>query len=144
MNLFSVLRVGLLAILISVSGLAIAADHGGGGGGGAAAGPSSMSLDAFTVNLQPDEGQSEGKFLQLEMTLQVDTPATAELIKMYMPVVRHRLIMLLTSKSLSEIVTGEGKKALIAEVLDEIKRPFDHKGKPQEVSDVYITSFITQ
>lgn len=140
MNLLSVLKVGLVATLIFLSGFAIAQDK----GGGAATGPSPVPLEAFTVNLQPDDGQPEGKFLQLEMTLQVDTPAAAEAIKVYMPIVRHRLLMLLTSKKLSEIATGDGKKALIAEVLVEIKKPFDPKGKPQEVSDVYITSFITQ
>lgn len=140
MNFLSVCKVALVAILVSLSGFASAASHGESKEGASAF----VTLDSFTVNLQAEEGQASGKFLQLDVSLQMANPEASEAIKAYMPVVRHRLILLLTSKNSAEISTAEGKQVLIGEVLAEVKKPFVHGGKPQEVSNVFFTSFVTQ
>lgn len=103
--------------------------------------PVFMSLEAFTVNLQVEEMQ---QFLQVTMTLQVADAAQEELIKTHLPQVRSRLLLLLSSKKSSEILTVEGKKKLAAEVLEQLKEPFSKHGPSPEVTDVFFTSFVVQ
>lgn len=103
--------------------------------------PVFVTLETFTVNLQPDPDE---KFLQLELSLQVANPEVAELLKMQMPAVRNRLLMLLTSKKATDISTVEGKKLLSDEIVAEMKKPFSKDAKPQEVSGVFFTSFVIQ
>lgn len=103
--------------------------------------PVFVTLETFTVNLQPDPDE---KFLQLELSLQVANPEVAELLKVQMPAVRNRLLMLLTSKKATDISTVEGKKLLSDEIVAEMKKPFSKDAKPQEVSGVFFTSFVIQ
>lgn len=106
-----------------------------------AAAPVFISLEAFTVNLQPDPDE---KFLQMEISLQVANAEQAEILKTQMPAVRNRLLMLLTSKLASDISTSEGKQKLSEEISAEIKKPFSKGAKPQEVLGVFFTSFVIQ
>ena len=103
--------------------------------------PVFLALETFTINLQPDPDE---KFLQLDVTLQVAGPEVAEYIKLQMPAVRNRMLMLLTSKTASEISTSEGKTALSEEMLAELRKPYAKGEKPQEVSSVLFTSFVVQ
>ncbi len=103
--------------------------------------PVFVTLEAFTVNLQPDPDE---KFLQTEISLQVTNPEVEKLLKDQMPAVRSRLLMLLTSKTASEISTSEGKQKLSDEIIAEVKKPFSKDAKPQEVSGVFFTSFVIQ
>jgi len=61
-----------------------------------------------------------------------------------MPAVKNRLLLLLTSKSAAEISTVEGKQDLSNEIIAEVKKPFAPNAKPQEVLDVFFTSFVVQ
>ena len=103
--------------------------------------PVFVTLEAFTVNLQPDPDE---KFLQTEISLQVANPEQEELLKGQMPAVRSRLLMLLTSKTASDISTSEGKQKLSDEIIAEVKKPFSKGAKPQEVTGVFFTSFVIQ
>lgn len=103
--------------------------------------PVFMTLETFTLNLQPDPDE---KFLQLDMQLQVANNEVADTLKTQMPVVRNRLLFLLTSKKSSEILTMEGKKQLSDEILAELKKPYSPGAKPQEILGVYFTSFVVQ
>ncbi len=103
--------------------------------------PVFLTLDTFTVNLQPDPDE---KFLQVDISLQVANAEAAEAIKLHMPAVKNRLLLLLTSKSAAEISTVEGKQDLSNEIIAEVKKPFAPNAKPQEVLDVFFTSFVVQ
>ncbi len=103
--------------------------------------PVFLTLDTFTVNLQPDPDE---KFLQVDISLQVASAEAAEAIKLHMPAVKNRLLLLLTSKSAAEISTVEGKQDLSNEIIAEVKKPFAPNAKPQEVLDVFFTSFVVQ
>ena len=63
------------------------------GGGHGAGGPVFLTLETFTVNLQPDPDE---KFLQLDLSMQVKKPEEAEALKGQMPAIRNRLLLLLT------------------------------------------------
>lgn len=103
--------------------------------------PVFLALETFTINLQPDPDE---KFLQLDVTLQVAGPEVADYIKLQMPAVRNRLLMLLTSKTASEISTSEGKALLSEEMLAALKKPYATGEKPQEITSVLFTSFVVQ
>ncbi|QJQ04856.1 flagellar basal body-associated protein FliL [Undibacterium piscinae] len=103
--------------------------------------PSFLPLESFTVNLQSDTGD---KYLQVAMTLQVQDDEQVNLIKANMPQIRSRLLMLLSSKDATELLSAEGKERLIEEIIDQAKLPFTPKGDAQKVSGVFFTSFIIQ
>lgn len=104
--------------------------------------PVFVPIEPFTVNLQPENGADQ--YLQLAFTLQVSGLEEVELIKNNMPKVRSRLLLLLSGKHASEINTPEGKKQLSAEIIAQVKEPFEEHGSPQDVTDVLFTSFIIQ
>jgi flagellar protein FliL len=104
--------------------------------------PVFVPIEPFTVNLQPENGTDQ--YLQLAFTLQVSGLEEVELIKSNMPKVRSRLLLLLSGKHASEINTPEGKKLLSAEIIAQVKEPFEERGAPQDVTDVLFTSFIIQ
>lgn len=104
--------------------------------------PVFLPLDQFTVNLQSD-GVGD-QFLQAAFTLQVANQEQVDLIKLYMPLVRSRLLLLLSSKKASEISGVDGKKKLSEEIIAQVKQPFTPQGAPQTVTGVFFTSFVIQ
>lgn len=105
--------------------------------------PVFVTIEPFTVNLQPDEGGSD-QYLQLTINLQVPELEDAEVFKNNMPKVRSRMLLLLSAKHASELNTPEGKQQLSREIIALLKEPFEDRGGPQEISDVLFTSFIIQ
>lgn len=103
--------------------------------------PAFLPIEQFTVNLQPEVGE---QYLQVSLTLETTDAQQAELIKTYMPVVRSRLLMLLSSKKASEISTPDGKKKLQDEIIAAVKQPFRPQMPPADVSGVSFTAFVIQ
>lgn len=105
------------------------------------AAPVFVVLDTFTVNLQGDD---DDRYLQTQFTLQVADAAQADVVKLFMPQIRSRLLTLLSSKKSEELKTPEGKKKLAEEIMAQVRLPFAAKSAPQQVSDVFFTSFVIQ
>lgn len=103
--------------------------------------PVFVNIEPYVVNLQPETGD---QFLQASITLQVANDSTAEAIKTFMPLVRSRLLVALSSKKASELLTVEGKKKLTEEIITTLNEPYTANGKPQQVNDVFYTSFVIQ
>jgi flagellar FliL protein len=103
--------------------------------------PLFVILDQFTVNLQTE---TSDQFLQVSMTLQVTDQSQEDIIKQYMPQVRNRLLLLLSSKKASDILSIDGKKKLSEEIITQVKLPFTPKAAPQGVTGVFFTSFVIQ
>lgn len=103
--------------------------------------PTYVAIEPFTVNLQPENGE---QYLQVAFTVQVSGLEDVESIKSNMAKVRSRMLLLLSSKRASEINTPEGKQQLSAEILEQMKQPFESRGSEQEVTEVLFTSFIIQ
>jgi len=77
--------------------------------------PSYVPLgEKFTVNLQQEEGD---RYLQVGITLKILDAKVEEEIKTAMPEIRSRLLLLLSSKKPSELVSVEGKQALVQQVI---------------------------
>lgn len=103
--------------------------------------PQFVSLEQFTVNLQDATNEH---YLQVAMVLEVDSNATGDTIKLYMPVIRNRVLLLLSSKHSHEISTLEGKQALAAAVLAEIRQPLPSKALKEGVAGVHFSAFVIQ
>ena len=101
--------------------------------------PVFVALDPFTVNLQPS-----GQFLQISLTVQVETAADSEHLKAYLPQIRSRLLLMLSGKTAEEISTVEGKNQLTLEIMALLKLPLASGMEPLQVSNVFITSFVIQ
>ena len=78
--------------------------------------PTFVPLESFTVNLQPGEGDH---YLQAIIVLKVTEPKISDDLKVYMPEIRHRINLLLSSKLPSEISDIEGRENLAEEVMIE-------------------------
>ena len=82
--------------------------------------PVFLPLEAFTVNLAADGGQMQ--FMQAGITLKLAEKATADLIKDRLPEVRNRMLIVLSSKRASEILSVAGKQKLAGEIAEGIKK----------------------
>jgi len=106
--------------------------------------PKFITLEPFTVNLQREEGD---QFLQIGITLKVMEPEgkveLEEKIKLHMPEIRSRLLLLLSNKRATELVPAEGKKKLAQEIVAEtsavvglrvpaMPKPVVHEPAPHE------------
>jgi len=106
-----------------------------------AAPPVFAQMDPFTVNLQADGGE---QFLQTAFTLKVGSQADVDAIKLYLPQVRSRVLLLLSSKRGADIATVDGKNKLAKEIIEQLTQPFAKGAQPLEVTDVFFTAFVIQ
>lgn len=106
--------------------------------------PVFTSLEVFTVNLQSSDGSDH--FLQLNVDLKVADPLVVEAIKSHMPEVRNGVLLLLSSKTVEDVATLEGKKKLSAEILQRVNEPLHLKEgeKDKGAQDVLFTAFVIQ
>ena len=106
--------------------------------GSASAGAPIARLDSFVVNLA-----SFDRYLQTVVTLQLAAGDVADKVKVYMPMVRHVVIMTLSSKDSTELQSTEGKKVLIDELRTKINQVLETKGD-HGVNDVFFETFVIQ
>ncbi|MCM0045389.1 MAG: flagellar basal body-associated protein FliL [Burkholderiaceae bacterium] len=144
-------RSGKKLILIGAAALLLAGGGAGAwwmmrGGPGAAhaekpkppAAPLFVELEPFTVNLAGDH------VLQTSVSLQVATSEDADQLKLYQPVVKSRMLLLLSSKTAEALQAPQGKEALAAEVADALKQPYVKGLTPPAIGGVYLTAFVIQ
>jgi flagellar FliL protein len=85
--------------------------------------PTFVKMDPFTVNLPSKGGEH---YLQVEMFLRVSEGKVEGKIKEFLPVVQDRIITVLSSRSMEQLATVEGKEILgkeIALVVNSIIEP---------------------
>lgn len=75
--------------------------------------PQFVALDAFTVNLLMEETP---QFLQIGLSLKVIDASAIEKIKLHMPEIRNRILLLLSSNKATTLLTVEGKTKLAADI----------------------------
>jgi flagellar protein FliL len=103
--------------------------------------PVFVNLETFTVNLQSEYGDQH---LQTNLTLKMEDATAADLIKLHMPEVRNRVLLLLSSKAASQIAAVDGKRKLAAELLAEIRQPLSESRPELAIQSVLFTSFVIQ
>ncbi|MCT8469785.1 flagellar basal body-associated protein FliL [Chromohalobacter canadensis] len=104
--------------------------------------PIFVEIEPFTVNLQDDE-YSE-RLLYVGLSLKVGDDKTKEVLKQYMPEVRSRLLMLLSSQEAGALVKPEGKQRLANQILTLFDEPLAEPQPPLDVTGVLFSEFIVQ
>lgn len=131
------LRKFLAFLFLSLSLAAVNA-HASEGGGGEGGGGAYTKLEPFTVNLV---GLTQ--VIQLVVTLKMAKPEAGEKVKLYMPAVRHNMILLLSSKSADQVSSAAGKQKLIKETISAVNRAIESNAK-EGVADALFESIIIQ
>lgn len=95
--------------------------------------PIYIPLETFTVNLQPEAGD---QFLQVNFSLKVSDEKVQEAVKLRMPEIRNRLLLLLSSKKASELIPAAGKEMLSRQIQDQV----NHVLEPARFPAIPITA----
>lgn len=95
------------------------------------------TLENFTVNLSGGD-----HFMQLGIVLQLKDEETAEKVKVFLPVIRNHILLLLSAKTAEELESPKGKQALIAEVLKSAREPL--QGDGENVQAALLGSMLIQ
>ena len=123
--------------------------------------PVYLPMENLVVNLADPGG---GRFAQLGITLQLDDPKTADLVKLHMPSVRNSVLMAASKRTADEMLAPAGKEKLARSITnlvsatlgydvddeDEEEEPPNAKKKKKRappalpVLAVLFTSFIVQ
>lgn len=94
-----------------------------------------VPLEQFLVNLSGAHGR---KILKINMELEVSNPEVQEEIEKIKPKIRDYIIIIVSSKSFTEISAKEGKDALREEIKNQINL-FLTKG---QINKVFFTEFL--
>jgi flagellar FliL protein len=81
--------------------------------------PIFVAVEAFTVNLQAEGGEH---LLQTAFSLKVADARVEQALKLHMPEIRSRLLLLLSSKRASELISVSGKEQLAGQIGAEVNR----------------------
>jgi len=104
--------------------------------------PVFVTLEPFTVNLQQDDAGPQ--YLQVGLALKATDESLVEAVKLHMPEIRNRVLLLLSSKKASEIASLEGKKTLSTDLTREIVQPLAGSAAARALDSVLFTSFVIQ
>jgi flagellar FliL protein len=113
----------------------------------AASAPSNPST---YVELSPSfvtnyDGGGRLRYLRVDVSVRIERPSEA-LLRQHMPYVRSRLVELFSSQLEENLTSTEGKEALRAATLEEIRTALDYvNGSGSEgIVDVFFTSYVIQ
>jgi flagellar FliL protein len=96
-----------------------------------------LELAPFLVNLSDPGG---GHYLKTTLTLELQNENASQWINARLPRVRDRVLLLLSSKESSELLSAEGKFRL----RDDVLRAINEMMGEDKVSAVYLTEFVVQ
>ena len=104
--------------------------------------PVFVPLESFTVNLEHDDASSQ--YLQVGLSLKLTDETLVDAIKLHMPEIRNRVLLLLSSKKASEISTLAGKNELSAELKHAVAQSLAGDPTARALDSVLFTSFVIQ
>lgn len=157
----------LLVIAAGAAFFMMQQKHGADEEGGEAAKPKTTVAPTFfpfenmVVNLADPGGD---RFAQLGITLELADAKTADEVKKYLPSIRSSVLLLISQRTSTELLTREGKEKLATDILREVSRPLGFRvpaagearpaprpdeeeeapRKPNPVKRVLFASFIIQ
>jgi flagellar FliL protein len=94
-------------------------------------------LDTFTVNLKSDAGR---RYLKATMSLELDSPELSHELDSKAPVLRDRIIRILSSKTLEEISSKKGKQKVSEQIMDTLNSMITDG----QIKGIYFTEFVIQ
>jgi flagellar FliL protein len=83
--------------------------------------PAYLPMDNMVVNLADPGGD---RVAQIGVTLVVTDAHASDQVKAFLPTIRSGVLMLISQKTATELLTTEGKEALAKEILHEAVLPF--------------------
>ena len=101
--------------------------------------PVFVPLDNFTVNLADRE-----HYLQVGVTFEVHTAHDADAMKLNMPILRSKILLLLSSKNANELSSPEGKTALMGELVAQAKEAVTEPASQEGIETVHFSAFVIQ
>lgn len=103
--------------------------------------PIFVPIEAFTVTLQNADTE---RIMHVGLTLRVSDEQTRIRLEKYMPEVRSRILMVLSSQSPIAVQTQQGKTDMANAIKQAVNRPFAPLPDGQYVTDVLYTAFVVQ
>ena len=94
-------------------------------------------LDTFTVNLKSDAGR---RYLKVTMSLELEGEELSLELDAKSPVLRDRIIRILTSKTLEEISSKKGKLKVTNQIMDTLNSMI----ADGRIQGIYFTEFVIQ
>jgi flagellar FliL protein len=94
-------------------------------------------LDTFTVNLKSDAGR---RYLKATISLELNGKELSMELDNKSPVIRDRIIRILTSKTLEEISSKKGKQKVSEQIMDTLNAMI----VDGNVKGIYFTDFVIQ
>jgi len=94
-------------------------------------------LDTFTVNLKSDSGR---RYLKVTMSLELDGEELSLELDAKSPVLRDRIIRILSSKTLEEISSKKGKQKVSQQIMDTLNSMITDG----QIKGIYFTEFVIQ
>jgi flagellar protein FliL len=94
-------------------------------------------LDTFTVNLKSDAGR---RYLKVTMSLELEGSELSLELDAKSPVIRDRVIRILTSKTLEEISSKKGKQKVSQQIMDTLNAMI----ADGQIKGIYFTEFVIQ
>jgi flagellar FliL protein len=103
--------------------------------------PVFLNLEPFTVNLIEENGEH---YLQVGIVYQMTDDKAVDAAKVYMPVLRNKLLLLLSSKRPSELASLDGKNKLVAELITSARDSIPAGTPERGVVGAYLSAFVIQ
>jgi len=94
-------------------------------------------LDTFTVNLKSDSGR---RYLKVTMSLELEGEELSKELDAKAPVLRDRIIRILSSKTLEEISSKKGKQKVTQQIMDALNAMLSDG----RIKGIYFTEFVIQ
>jgi len=94
-------------------------------------------LDTFTVNLKSDQGR---RYLKATISLELNGEELSLELDSKIPVIRDRIIRILSSKTLEEISSKKGKQKVSEQIMDTMNSMI----VDGSVKGIYFTEFVIQ
>lgn len=94
-------------------------------------------LDTFTVNLKSDAGR---RYLKVSMSLELEGEELSLELDAKSPVIRDRVIRILTSKTLEDISSKQGKQKISLQIMDTLRAMLSDG----DIKGIYFTEFVIQ
>lgn len=99
-------------------------------------------LDPFTVTI--NTGGSRSRVLHVAITLQVEDENSGALLHEYMPVVRDRVLKVLSRQDPAYVQSPEGREQLVDALADALSASYGPGPTVPRIANVLFTAFVVQ
>jgi len=103
--------------------------------------PQFVNLEPFTVNLL---GETAEHYLQVAIVFQVSDDKAGDNIKLYMPMIRDRILRLLSGMRPADLLPPAGKQQLAERIIAESRASLPGDAADKGIVNAFFASFVIQ